>query len=175
MATQTYIALGSNLGDRAGHLAAAISALEALPGVLSVESAPVYETEPVGSPDLSGLRGEQDNFLNTVALVKTTLSAKDLLAACHRIEAGRGRDRASETARNMPRTLDLDIVLFGDDVIAEDGLVVPHPRMHQRWFVLKPLSDLSPDVVHPVLKKTAQQLLAELETVMPRQNPKTIY
>jgi 2-amino-4-hydroxy-6-hydroxymethyldihydropteridine diphosphokinase len=175
-----YIALGSNLGDRQGHLTAALEAISALPGVLAVEHSPVYETEPVVSSscrDSSALGGK---FLNSVTAVKTTLQADVLLAALHRIEADQGRDRAAESGRNEPRSLDLDILLYGDEVInypgelpgagllpgqlPGTGVTVPHPRMHERWFVLKPLCDLAPDVVHPVLKRTASQLLAGLET-----------
>jgi len=161
MATAAYIALGSNLGDRAGHLSRALEAIRGLPGVLAVQPGGVYETEPVGP---AGDLPEQGNFLNSATLVKTPLSAKDLLQALHRIEAAHGRDRSAETVRNGPRTLDLDIVLFGDAVIAEDGLAVPHPRMHLRGFVLKPLCDVAPGAVHPVLMKTVRELLAELET-----------
>ena len=113
---------------------------------------------PVGGPVGQG------KFLNSVAAVNTELSAGQLLDELNQIEAVRGRDRKAESERCGPRPLDLDILLFADEVIDTPGLTVPHPRMHRRWFVLKPLCDLSPDVVHPVLKKTASELLAELET-----------
>lgn len=157
MTTTAYIALGSNLGDRRGHLAAALEAIQALPGVRTVIHSPIYETQPVGGPVGQG------KFLNSVAAVKTDTSAEQLLAELNKIEAGRGRDRAGEPARGGPRPLDLDILLFGDRVIDRPGLVVPHPRMHQRWFVLKPFCDVAPDVMHPLLKRSIRQLLADLE------------
>lgn len=164
MATKAYIALGSNQGDRRAHLSAALDALRSLPGVLSVEPAPIYETDPVGGPPGQG------KFLNTVAAVNTDLSPKQLLAELNQIEADRGRDRQAETERCAPRTLDLDILLFGNEIIDasnESGLIVPHPRMHQRDFVLRPLNDIAPDAVHPVLKRTVRELLAELEAATP--------
>lgn len=176
MTTTAYIALGSNLGDRPGYLAAALEAISALPGVLAVQPSPVYETEPVGvsgDAELAGGSGVSGGgkFLNSVAAVKTTYAALELLACLHTIEADHGRDRAAEPQRNMPRSLDLDIVLFGDEVIDRPGteapgagLTVPHPRMYERWFVLKPLCDLAPDMMHPVLHRTISQLLASLET-----------
>lgn len=163
METLAYIALGSNLGDRRGHLDAALAAIRALPGVpgvLGVRMSPVYETEPVVAP---GAPTDQDKFLNSVAAVKTTLPPETLLVELMKIEAERGRPTRAERVFQGPRPLDLDIVLFGDRVIDQPGLTVPHPRMHQRAFVLKPLCDLDPDVLHPVLKRTAAQMLADLE------------
>ncbi len=159
METQAYIALGSNQGDRRGHLLAAVSALRAINGVRSVQISPIYETEPVLAP---GAPSGQGRFLNAVAVVKTELSAGDLLACLHRIESNRGRPGPDDRPFQAPRPLDLDILLFGDQVIDQPGLSVPHPRMHERWFVLKPLCDLNPLVVHPVLNRTAQQLLDAL-------------
>jgi len=171
MATKAYIALGSNLGDRRGHLTYALEAIRVLPGVLTLKQSPVYETDPIGGP------AGQGKFLNSVAAVNTDLTATQLLYELHRIEADRGRDRDAEIERCGPRPLDLDILLFGDEIIDHPSptpglnpnpqpqtpnLTVPHPRMHQRWFVLKPLCDLAPDLVHPVLKRTASELLAEL-------------
>ena len=150
MATKAYIALGSNQGDRRAHLSAALDALRSLPGVLSVEPAPIYETDPVGGP------AGQGKFLNTVAAVNTDLSPKQLLAELNQIEADRGRDRQAETERCAPRTLDLDILLFGNEIIDASG-----------DFVLRPLNDIAPDAVHPVLKRTVRELLAELEAATP--------
>ena len=166
MARTAYIALGSNLGDRRSFLAKAVESIRTLPGVESVGVSPIYETNPVGGPPGQG------KFLNCIAAVKTTLDSEALLHALHRIEADLGRDRSGETIRNEPRTLDLDIVLFGDEVIEDIGLTVPHPRMHQRWFVLKPLCDLAPDAIHPILNKSIKQLLTELEPsdVQPREH-----
>ncbi len=169
MTTRAYIALGSNQGDRQAYLASALDALRSLPGVTHVETSPTYETDPVGGP------AGQGRFLNAVAAVTTDLSAEQLLQALHQIEANHGRDRSAEPQRSAPRTLDLDILLFGDVVIGYSGgpehpggsalpggLTVPHPRMHQREFVLRPLCDIAPDLVHPVLKRTISELLAGL-------------
>lgn len=155
--------MGSNLGDRRGHLDAALDAIRALSGVLSVRMSPVYETDPVVAP---GAPAEQGKFLNSVAAVKTTLTAEQLLDKLNQIEADRGRPTRAERVFQGPRPLDLDIVLFGEQIIdhsANQGLIIPHPRMHERTFVLKPLCDLAPDAVHPILKRSAAELLAELE------------
>jgi 2-amino-4-hydroxy-6-hydroxymethyldihydropteridine diphosphokinase len=135
-----YIALGSNLGDRERHLCAALEALRALRGVREVVSSPVYETDPVGP-------GEQRPYLNAVARVATELSPRDLLDRLLAIERSEGRERGP--VRNAPRTLDLDLLLYDEREIDEPGLVVPHPRMAQRAFVLEPLCDLAPDLVIP--------------------------
>ncbi len=161
VATIAYIALGSNLGDRRGHLDRALAALGSLRGVTFLSPSPVYETDPVGGP------AGQGKFLNSVAAVNTELSAGQLLDELNKIEADCGRDRKAEHERCGPRPLDLDILLFGDEVLDRPGLTIPHPRMHLRWFVLKPLCDLAPDAVHPVLKLTAAQLLAELNSRVP--------
>ena len=178
MPTIAYIALGSNQGDRQAHLAAALASLRATQGVSSLAQSPIYETEPVGGP------AGQGKFLNSVAAVNTVLTPEELLVKLHQIEASRGRDRNAETQRCGPRPLDLDILLFGNQIINHPqsptpvssdtrhptpdtrtlSLTIPHPRMHQRDFVLRPLCDLAPDAVHPVLKRTARELLIELET-----------
>lgn len=170
MATTAYIALGSNQGDRRAYLASALDALRSLPDVLSVQPAPIYETDPVGGP------AGQGKFLNTVAAVNTDLSPEQLLEKLNQIEADHGRDRQAEKERCAPRTLDLDILLFGHQTLGHNTdpshtpaphLIIPHPRMHQRDFVLRPLNDLAPDVVHPVLNRTVRELLAELEAATP--------
>jgi 2-amino-4-hydroxy-6-hydroxymethyldihydropteridine diphosphokinase len=135
-----YVALGSNLGDRERHLRVALDALRALRGVSEVVASRVYETDPVGP-------GEQGPYLNAVARVSTDLSPRDLLDGLLAIERSEGRERGP--VRNAPRTLDLDLLLYDEREIDEPDLVVPHPRMAQRAFVLEPLCDLAPDLVIP--------------------------
>lgn len=130
---RAFIALGSNLGDRAAHLRAAVAGL---PDVVAVS--PVYETEPVGGP------AGQGPYLNAVVELDTELSPRDLLEAGRALEAAAHRERG---VQDGPRTLDVDVLLVGDLVVADDDLVVPHPRMWDRPFVLVPLHDLAPDLV----------------------------
>jgi 2-amino-4-hydroxy-6-hydroxymethyldihydropteridine diphosphokinase len=126
---RAYLGLGSNLGDRGQHLRTAVAAL---PDVVAVS--PVYETEPVGGPP------GQSPYLNVVVALDTTLSPRQLLDAGRRLEAAAGRVR---TEKDGPRTLDVDVLLVGDLTVHEPDLVVPHPRMWQRRFVLAPLADLA--------------------------------
>jgi 2-amino-4-hydroxy-6-hydroxymethyldihydropteridine diphosphokinase len=135
-----YISLGSNLGDRERHLAAGIAALRALRGARSVEVSRIYETDPVGP-------GDQRPYLNAVVRLHTSLAPNALLEQLLAIERSEGRERTG--VRNAPRTLDLDLLLYGAARIDEPQLVVPHPRMAQRPFVLEPLCDLAPDLVVP--------------------------
>jgi 2-amino-4-hydroxy-6-hydroxymethyldihydropteridine diphosphokinase len=142
-----HVGLGSNLGDRAATLETAFAALAALPGTRARARSSLYRCAPV---DATG-----PEFLNAVAAFETTLLAPDLLAHLHRIEAQHGRERSG---RNAPRTLDLDLLLYGAEVIDADGLVVPHPRLHERAFVLVPLLEIAPDVVVPGLGRAADLL-----------------
>jgi 2-amino-4-hydroxy-6-hydroxymethyldihydropteridine diphosphokinase len=148
-----YIALGSNLGDRWGTLSAAVRRLRAEPGLRVLGSSEIYETAPLNCPPDSGA------FLNAVVAIETDRPPEDLLHLLLRIERQFGRTR---TEPNAPRTLDLDLILYGDRAIATPALTVPHPRMHERAFVLAPLAEVAAgigaDAVHPVLKKTAQEL-----------------
>ncbi|MBW2268526.1 MAG: 2-amino-4-hydroxy-6-hydroxymethyldihydropteridine diphosphokinase [Deltaproteobacteria bacterium] len=144
-----YVALGSNLGDRAAHLDAGVAGLAATAGVRLLRRARFCETRPVGGP----LQGP---YLNGAVSLATTLPAAALLARLHAIEAAAGRTRGAE--RNTPRTLDLDLLLYGDAVIECAGLRVPHPRLHERSFVLDPLCDIAPELVHPVLGVSIQEL-----------------
>lgn len=133
------LAVGSNLGDRLASLQAAVAALAAEPGLEVTAVSPVVETDPVGGP-------EQDDYLNAVVLIRSMLSPRSLLAACHRAEATRGRERG---IRWGPRTLDVDIVTYGSLVSRDDELALPHPRAHERAFVLVPWALLQPDAVLP--------------------------
>ncbi|AOY00478.1 2-amino-4-hydroxy-6-hydroxymethyldihydropteridine diphosphokinase [Jeongeupia sp. USM3] len=134
-----YIALGANLGDPARQLDAAVDALAAMPGSTLVAVSDYYRSAPVGYAD-------QPDFHNAVARIETTLAAPAVLDALLAIEAGLGRHRSF---RNAPRTLDLDLLLYGDATLQLPQLSVPHPRMHERAFVLLPLLEIAPDVVIP--------------------------
>lgn len=131
-----FLGLGANVGDRLETLTACLFVLDDLEGVAVEDVSAVYETAPWGV-------SEQDPFLNAVVRVRTTLSAGDLLAECHRIEAAFGRDRSREQ-RWGPRTIDIDLLLHGDAVVDEPDLVLPHPRLEERAFVLVPLLEVFP-------------------------------
>ena len=137
--TVAYLSIGSNIGDRLHHLVEAVRALHSHDGVKVVAVSSIYETAPVGYTD-------QADFLNVTVCVGTVASAQELLALCQQVEQELGRER---TIRWGPRTVDLDILLYGTDSIEEENLVVPHPRMHERAFVLIPLLEIAPAVVHP--------------------------
>jgi 2-amino-4-hydroxy-6-hydroxymethyldihydropteridine diphosphokinase len=143
------IALGSNLGDRRGHLDWAVGALATL--LEHVRVSPVFETEPVGVPDV------QPPYLNAVVVGTPLLPASDLLGQLLLLEERRGRTRV---AYRGARTLDLDLILYGDAIIHGEGIVVPHPRFRERLFVLEPLAALVPDLRDPVTGKTVAELLA---------------
>jgi len=149
---RAYVGLGSNLGDRAAYLLLGLSALSRLPETRLLRLSPVYETDPVGPP--------QPPYLNMVAELETELSPKGLLAEMLRIEKALGRERRE---RWGPRTLDLDLLLYGDLVLEEAGLSVPHPRLHERAFVLVPLLDLLPEGRHPLWGQSFAELLASLD------------
>ena len=138
--TLAFVGLGANLGDREKMLRSALEQLSAEPGVELVAVSSFRDTAPIGITD-------QPHFLNAAAAVETTLSAHDLLDRLLAIERRLGRTR--EGPRFGPRTIDLDLLLYGDERIQEDGLEVPHPRLHERLFALEPLADLEPDLVVP--------------------------
>jgi 2-amino-4-hydroxy-6-hydroxymethyldihydropteridine diphosphokinase len=131
------VGLGSNLGDRRAHLDAAVAALRELGDVVAVSS--LYETAPIGGPP-------QGDYLNAVAVLDTDLDPAELLETLLAFEADRGRQRAVQFG---PRTLDLDLLLYGNEVVDEPGLAVPHPRMTERRFVLEPLLEVWPDATLP--------------------------
>jgi len=145
------VSLGSNIGDRRAHLDFAVGRLAGFVHDLRIST--YLDTTPV---DVSG---EQPDFLNAAATGTTALPPRELLAALLAVESERGRDRPFHHA---PRTLDLDLVLFGDRIIDEPGLVVPHPRFRERVFVLQPLAEIASDLVDPVTGRTVVDLLRVL-------------
>ena len=149
--TRAFLGLGSNLGDRLAHLARAVRLLAAR-GIPVVRSSRVYETEPVGGP-------EQPDYLNAVVEVNAEGSARELLDTCLEIERELGRVRDE---RWGPRVIDIDVLTFGDEEISEPGLEVPHPRMHERGFVLVPLLELDADPPLPEGRKLSSLRLGAL-------------
>ena len=154
---KAFIGLGSNLGERESMIRAALEELSRVPETALVRASSLYDTEPVGEVD-------QPNFLNAVAQLDTGLSARQLLWNLHLIEKRLGRVR---TQRWGPRTMDLDLLLYGDEVIEDADLRVPHPELVLRSFVLVPLVELDPLLVHPVTGETLLQLLSRLNTRPP--------
>jgi len=146
--TRAFVGLGANVGNAANTLRQALEELGALPGTRVAARSPLYRSAPIGFAD-------QPDFLNAVAEVRTSLSALELLAALMDLESRHGRERPFP---NAPRTLDLDLLLFGDEVLASDRLTLPHPRMHERAFVLRPLLDLDPDLSIPGVGPARAQL-----------------
>jgi 2-amino-4-hydroxy-6-hydroxymethyldihydropteridine diphosphokinase len=150
-----YVGLGSNLGDREGTLRAAVGRLRGLPQTAVLRVSSLRNTDPVGYLD-------QPRFLNGVVELETTLPAQELLDALLALERAFGRDRNASPPRG-PRTLDLDLLLYGQETIAAPGLEVPHPRLHERRFVLEPLAELDPSLEVPE-KGSVQTLLSRLDS-----------
>ena len=151
--TTCLIAMGSNLGDRLGHLHAGLRSLAAHPAIRLDAVSGLYETAPVGGPLAQG------PYLNAAARITTDLAPESLLEALHRVEAERERQRS---ARWGPRTLDLDILIHGE-VVSDDPIVtLPHPRMHERRFAMVPACDLAPDLTHPREGRSLRAILAGL-------------
>lgn len=148
-----YIAVGSNMGRRRENCCRGIEALAAAQGCRLVETAPCYRTAPVGYLD-------QDWFVNTMVKIETVLEPSDLLSLLKSIENEVGRRPSG--VRFGPRVLDMDILIYGDRIVGEPGLTVPHPRMHERRFVLVPFCDIDPGIVHPVLGEEMWVLLGRL-------------
>lgn len=151
MSTIAYIGFGSNVGDRSAHLNAALDRLARVDGVTVLAASTVYQSEAIGGPP------GQDPYWNAVVKVRTRLDAAALLDALLSIELQLGRHRS---VRWGPRTIDLDLLLFGDAIIRAPKLRVPHPELNARPFVLAPLAELDPDVCDPVSGKSAREMLA---------------
>ena len=144
-----YIGIGSNIGDRSGNIDRALNMIRSMQKTEIRRISSLIETDPAGGPP-------QGKYLNGAIEIATDLSARRLLENLQQIESLMGRTR---TIRWGPRIIDLDILLYGNDIIDEEGLVIPHPRMHERLFVLKPLCEIAPEAWHPVLRKIVRDLL----------------
>lgn len=156
MKVTAYIALGSNLGDREAGLNRAIELLGKTEGIEVTAVSSYYNTAPVGYT-------EQPDFLNAAAEIKTTLSPYKLLQVCMGIEKELKRERI---IRWGPRTIDLDILLYGDSIINGADLTIPHPRMHERNFVLEPLNEIAPYAIHPVNGQTVSEMYQALSSAL---------
>lgn len=147
-----YIAFGANLGEKEKNIENALDQIDNHPEMHITKKSSIIETEPWGYEN-------QDNFLNGVIEVQTSLSPKELMQTLLEIEKQGGRTRE---IKNGPRTIDLDVIFYDNIVSDDEFITIPHPRMHEREFVLKPLSELNPDFIHPVLNKTVKNLLQDL-------------
>lgn len=150
--TTAYISFGSNMGDKVESLRQAVELLNEHPSIEVTKVSSIYDTDPVGYED-------QDVFMNIVVEVETTLLAEYLLTACQDIEQQLKRVRI---IRWGPRTMDLDIILYGQQIIETERLIVPHPRMHERAFVLVPLAEIAPNVIQPNANASITELLAKV-------------
>ncbi len=153
MTTTAYIALGSNIEPRDKYIERAINQMTEHQRITVRKVSSVYQTKPLGGPE------GQDMFLNAVAKIATTLTPIELLEALQTIEEDLGREREVWWG---PRTIDLDILLFGDEIISTDTLVIPHPLMHERRFVMQGLTEIAPKVTHPLIQMSAKTILESL-------------
>lgn len=151
-----FIALGSNMGDRRATLRAALDAIDRLDGSSIERISSIIETPPMGQPG-------QEPYLNAAACLRTELSPRALLDHFLKIEAAHGRTRSEQT-RWGARQLDIDLLLYDEQVIDEPGLTVPHPYMHERLFVLEPLAEIAPQIVHPVSGRSIVDLLDQVRS-----------
>lgn len=151
-----YIALGANLGQREKNIAAALNALQHTKGVSVEAVSSLYETDAVGGPP------DQPRFINAAAKLTTELAPERLLSVLQQIELSLGRRRGEHWG---PREIDLDILLYDNLVISEDGLTIPHPLMHERRFVMEPLAEIGPNAKHPALGLSAQEILNSIGTL----------
>lgn len=150
---KVYLCLGSNVGDRAANCEEAMTLLQAGGEIVVTARSEFYITAPVGGPP-------QDDYLNGVIEVETDVPPERLLEIVRRTEQDMGREPSEE--RNLPRVIDVDILLYDDVVTESDDLVIPHPRMHERYFVLRGLAEIAPTALHPLLDKTAEELFRDL-------------
>jgi 2-amino-4-hydroxy-6-hydroxymethyldihydropteridine diphosphokinase len=146
-----YLGLGSNVGDREEYIEQAVFLLEKNPNIEVIKRSTIYETEPEGG-------GQQPPFFNGALEIKTKLTPHKLLDLLQEIEATLGREREIEWG---PRTIDIDILLYADEIVSDDKLQIPHPLMHERLFVLKPLKEIAPNLIHPILEKSIEALFEE--------------
>jgi len=150
-----FLGIGSNMGDPAGHCRKAIDLISKVLQIRVLRTSSLYRTEPVGFK-------EQDWFVNAAIEVRTALYPQDLLKALQGVEQTMGRVR-KETDRWGPRVMDIDILLYGQDIVEEEGLFIPHPELHRRRFVLVPLVEIAPYVIHPQFGVTVKGLLGRLK------------
>jgi len=146
-----YLSLGSNVGDREEYIEQAITLLRETPGIKVIRRSSNYETQPQGNKN-------QPLFINAAVEISTHYSPQTLLELLQGFEDTLGRDRSIEWG---PRTIDIDILLYGDEIVSDDNLTIPHPLMHERLFVLEPLAEIAPNVKHPVLERTIKDLYNE--------------
>lgn len=151
---RVYLGVGSNLGDRNSYLEKARGLVEKIPQTRFLRGSSIRETDPVGGPN-------QGKFLNGVWEIETGISARELKNHLLKIETQLGRRRSES---NAPREIDLDILFYGDQIIEEEQLKIPHPRLHERAFVLEPLFELAPEKTHPQMEKTVKELFQDLRS-----------